>query len=110
MPKPLFREVKENIFSMLHTGCSHREIIRSLYVSVGAVHNLCQFHLPNANRSCGGRPRIMNRAKERICVLEMVRGRVGTCADTARQLNQALGIQVSRQTIMCTLVRAGLHS
>ena len=110
MPKPLSREVEENILSMLHSGCSHREIARSLHVSIGAVHNLCQLHLPNANRFCGGRPRIMSRAEERTCVLEMVRGRVDTCADAARQVNQALGIQVSCQTIMRTLVRAGLHS
>ena len=95
---------------MLHRGCSHREIARSLHVNVGAVHNLRQLHLPNANRSCGGRLRIMSKAEERTCVLEMVRGRVGTFADAARQVNQALGIQVSRQTVMCTLVRAGLHS
>ena len=91
-------------------GCSYREIARSLHVSVGAVHNLCQLHLLKANRSCESRPRIMIRAKERICVLEMVKGRVGTCADAARQVNQALGIQVSRQTVMRTLVRANLHS
>ena len=35
---------------------------------------------------------------------------MGTCTDAARQVNQALGIQVSRQTVMHTLVRAGLHS
>ena len=91
-------------------GCSHREIARSLHVSVGAVHNLCQLHLPNANCSCGGRPRIMNIAEERTCVLEMVRGRVGTCANAARQVNQVLEIQVSRQIVMHTLVRVGLHS
>ena len=95
MPKPLSREVKENILSMLHRGCSDREIARSLHVGVGAMYNLCQLHLPNTNRSCGGRPRIMSRAEERTCVLEMVRGRVGTCAEVARQVNQALEIQVS---------------
>ena len=88
MPKPLSREVKENILSMLHKGCSHREIARSLHVSVGTVHNLRQLHLPNANRSCEAcRPRIMSRAHERTCVLEMVRGRVDTCTDAARQVN-----------------------
>ena len=91
-------------------GCSYREIARSLHISVGAVHNLCQLHLPKANRSCGGRPRLMSRVEERIFVLEMVRGRVGTCVDAARQVNLALGIQVTRQTIMYTLIRAGLHS
>ena len=110
MSKPLSREVKENVLSMLHRGYSHRKIARSLHVSVGALHNLRQLHLPNANCSCGGRPRIMTRAEERTCVLEMVRGRVGICADAARQVNQALRIQVSRQTFMCTLVRASLHS
>ena len=91
MSKPLSREVKENILSILR-GYSYREIARSLHVSVGAMHNLCQLHLPNANRSCGGRPRIMSRAEERTCVLEMVRKIVGTCADAAREVNQALGI------------------
>ena len=110
MPKPLSREVEKNILSVLHRGCSHREIARSLHVSVGVVHNLCQLHLPNTNRSCGGRPRIMSRAEERTCVLEMVKGRVGTYANAPRQVNQALGIQVSHQTVMHTLVRAGLHS
>ena len=110
MLKPLFREVEKNILFMLHRGCSHIEIARSLHVSVGAVHNLCQLHLPNANHSYGGRPRIMRRVEERTCILEMVRGRVGTCADVARQMNQALGIQVSHQTVMHTLIRAGLHS
>ena len=110
MPKPLSKEVEENILSILHRGCSQREIARSLHVSVGAVHSLCQLHLPNANCSCGGRPRIMSRVEERTCVLEMVRGRVGTCANAARHMNQALGIQVSRQTVMCTLVRVGLLS
>ena len=52
----------------------------------------------------------MSRAEERTYVLEMVRGRVGTCADAARQVNQALGIQMSRQTVMRTLVKASLHS
>ena len=69
---------------MLHRECSHREIARSLHVSIGAMHNLCQLHLPNANRSCGGRPRIISRAEERTYVLEMVRRRVDTCADAAR--------------------------
>ena len=92
MPKSLSREVEKNILSMLHRGCSHREIARSLHVSVGAMYNLCQLHLPNANCSCRGRPRIMSRAEERTCVLEMVRRRVDTCADAARQVNQALGI------------------
>ena len=110
MPKPLSREVEENIFSMLHRGCSLREIARSLHVSVGAVHNLCQLHLLNANCSCEGRPRIMSRAKERTYVPEMVRGRVGTYADATRHVNQALGMQVSCQTIMRTFVRVGLHS
>ena len=84
MPKPLSREVEENILSMLRRGCSHREIVRSLHISVGAVHNLRQLHLPNTNCSCGGTPRIMSRAKERTCALEMVRGRVGNCVDAAR--------------------------
>ena len=109
MRKPLSREVEENILSMLHRGCSHKEIARSLHVSVGAVYNLRQLHLSNANCSYRGRPRIMSRAEERTCVLEMVKGRVGTCADVARQVNQALGIQVSHQTVIRTLIRAGLH-
>ena len=84
MPKPLSREVEKNILSILHRGYLHTEITRSLHVSIGAVHNLHQLHLPNTNHSCGGRPRIMSRTEEKTCVLEMVKGRVGTCADVAR--------------------------
>ena len=81
MSKSLSREVEENILSMLHRKYSHREIVRSLHVSVGVVHNLRQLRLPNANRSCEGRPRIMSRTEEKTCVLEMVKGRVDTCTN-----------------------------
>jgi transposase len=110
MPKALSRQTQDNIVSMLQRGYSHREIANTLHVSVGSVHNLRQVHVSDVNRLRRGRPRKLNRTQERRCVLEMVRGRVGTCADLARSSQQVLGVKVSSHTIKRALHRAGLRS
>ena len=43
-------------------------------------------------------------------MLKMIRGKMGTCADVVRSVQQVLGMQVSSHTIKRTLHRAGSRS
>ena len=80
---------------MLQRGCSHREIANTLHVSVGSVYNIRKVHVFDANRLRGGKPQKLNRAYEQRCMLEVVRGRMGTCANVARSAQQVLGMRVA---------------
>jgi hypothetical protein len=62
-------------------------------VNMGSVHNIRKTYLPNITCLCGGRPRLLNTKMQRLCVLQLTRGRASTAPDVARHVNQTLGYQ-----------------
>ena len=60
-------------------------------MSVESVHSLC----PMQNVPHGGRPRMMNKAREQISMLELVKGRMDTITNATKHMHSVLRMEVN---------------
>ena len=98
---------------MLEAGLSQREVARVLGVSQSVVSRMwTRFHLTGnvMHQHAGGRERTTTRAQDQFIALQARRHRFNNATTLRSELQNAIGVRLSTQTIRNRLHEAGLRS
>jgi transposase len=108
--KRLSEDTRLNVIALLSDGCSHVDISKRLGVSVGAIHNIRSKHLPDLEKSVGGRKRKLSEQDKRRCVRLITSCEVETATRVSKMMENEVGVSASRQTVARALKECGMES
>lgn len=107
--KPINQQRVRQIEDLINRGASHREISRSIGVSLGAISKIRKNMQNSPDKNKGGRTKILSPAQERKILIDLRRQKYQTASEIQRSLTRDDHINISTETVRRTLRRAGLR-
>ena len=76
--KKISAQKTNDAISLLHQGFSTRKVASRLGISKGTVYKIEKAHIPNRDKSKGGRPKLLSTQQEHYIVRKITSGDLDT--------------------------------
>lgn len=108
--KSLTKQIRQNVFSLLESGCSYSEIVKATGVSKSSVHRIAKSRSSHVTNCPKGQPRKLSEQDRRKIICLITSGKCDTAVDVTKELCKGGERTINSKTVTNALKSEGFKS